>query len=121
LQALLAGEGDLASAEDQEEGDPASAVDQELGNTKVSYISCSTKTVFIMIGVIAKTHLHMQGSGLLTGTVHKKDEHRCLYEFFSFEFLQHLVEVCESIWTHKEIVINNIMARCHGGLGGQGQ
>jgi Na+/H+ antiporter NhaD/arsenite permease-like protein len=29
-------------------------------------------TVFIMIGVIANTHVHMQGSGLLTGTVHKK-------------------------------------------------
>jgi hypothetical protein len=39
----LAGEGDLASAEDQEEGDPASAEGQELAITKVIYISCSTK------------------------------------------------------------------------------
>jgi hypothetical protein len=74
-----------------------------------------------MIGVIAKTHVHLQGSGLLTRSVHLKDEHRCLYEFFSFDFLHCLVEVCESIWTHNEIVINYIMARCHGGLGGQGQ
>jgi hypothetical protein len=39
----LAGEGDLASAKDQEEGDPASAEDQELAIIKVIYISCSMK------------------------------------------------------------------------------
>jgi hypothetical protein len=37
---------------------------------------CSPGTVFIVIGAIAKTHVYMQGSGLLTGSVHKKDERR---------------------------------------------